>query len=52
MIVLKIFTLVFNGLMALWMICLDCKEKVATVSVGMKILILGFVLTMVYIILH
>lgn len=50
--VLKIFTLVFNGLIALWMICLDCKEKDAAVSVGMKILILGFVLTMVYIILH
>lgn len=52
MIVLKIFTLVFNGLMALWMICLDCKEKDAVVSVGMKTLILGFVLAMVYIILH
>lgn len=50
--VLKIFTLVFNGLIALWMIFLDCKEKDAAVSVGMKMLILGFVLTMVYIILH
>ena len=48
MTVLKIFTLVFNGLMALWMICLDCKDKDAAVSVGMKMLILGFVLTMVY----
>ncbi len=52
MTVLKIFTLVFNGLMALWMICLDCKEKDAAVSVGMKMLILGFVLTMVYIIFN
>lgn len=49
---LKLFTVIFNALMALWMICLDCKEKDAAVSVGITMLILGFVLTLVYIILQ
>ena len=49
---LKIATIIFNIAMLLWMIVLDYKEKNTGISVGFKILSLGFGGTIVYLIMN
>lgn len=50
--ILKIVMIIFNAMMLLWMIVLDGKEKNTGISVGLKILSLGFGGTIIYLIMN
>lgn len=50
--ILKIAMIIFNAMMLLWMIEMDCKEKNTSTSVGFKILSLGFGGTIIYLIMN
>lgn len=50
--ILKIAIIIFNAMMLLWMIVVDCKEKNTGTSVGFKILSLGFGGTIRYLIMN
>ena len=50
--ILKIAIIIFNAMMLLWMIVVDCKEKNTGTSVGFKILSLSFGGTIIYLIMN
>lgn len=50
--ILKIVMIIFNAMMLLWMIEMDCKESDASGNVGFKLLSLGFGGTIIYLIMN